>query len=267
MTRKMFTWLIIASCLSLIFLPGTLYAKPNTPVTIYEKKEIKDNRELLERAKNGVTDLVRKENPSAGILVNTEKMREAKLKTYETTQHLKTSKSIDGILEKEYVTTVITIIPEEAFTTLATYKDFTQDGFISDSSGWITVYSKSYFTIYEVSIIEKYIRNYRSSGYWIIDNPNYTLSNKKVTMGSWGVGQDGTPVNWTKEEYPSGLSFDYYPVPGMPYVVLQTEPHLHGCGTSIYARVSNGSSSWDFYVINFAMGPSDIPKHEWVRFS
>lgn len=256
MFMKIFKYVVSIICISLIIFPGLSYADKtsNSTEVLFEKSEIKDQKELWNRAVNGISDIYDDNMISEAKLVDLKTNKVTKVKTYKTTQHLKTVKNTDGSLEKEYATTTISIVP------LAIYQDDIRNGYYNESSGGVTVYNTAYFHIAEIDPLHLKTQHYRTKGSWQINDSSYVLTSKQVTM--YTLGSDattGNPVEQSRAYTESSSSYDHTPYPAMNWIVYDyINLNLDDCGTTIYTGITRGGSSWGFYVTNKILGPSNI---------
>lgn len=187
-------------------------------------------------------------------LIDNNGVAETKINTSSTTQHLKREQGPDGTLKDSYATTTFAILP----TTTYPYHDYEyKSGSKWDQYGGLLVYSTTYYDEYYKDALDVYVQHYRTAGSWEIHDSLYRLTSRTVTMGVNGKSLNGQLVSQTVPVPFSGLSFDYTTY-SLPSIFYNVGFNLDDLGTTIYTRITRGTSSWDFWVMNNIIGPSDI---------
>lgn len=239
---------------------------------IYESKEIKDLDLLRERALKGVTD--EKETKFKNNVVlqqdgdkKMSKTEELTVKTYETTQKLKSVKKGDGTLQESMVTTVFVDIPKEPMGEVDSNEEsevnndkeseklsfispiykFVSNFFTGDKVLAASQYDdetgssytvRSYSTIYwdrKTSGGLNYVRLTRVSGGWTLLDSTFTLSNRRVEYGQ-------TPLtNVSETKYPTGNIFNYYTPTSWGW---ENDGSSVAMGATTYVTVKRGTNSF-----------------------
>lgn len=253
--------LAVLMIIGMLIVPVTAMA--NTPVAngqpkiLFQADEIKDINVLFDRAKKNITDHFQsgmKVNATAK-LINSKSKAETDVETYSTTQHLTTVQEPDGTLINSYATTNLTVIPD---TTYPSHQYVSNSGSKWDPTGGVLVYSTAYYDEYYPDPLHCYVQHYRTSGYWTIYDSTYQLISRSVNMDAMGTNMNGQPVQQVVPVPLSGLSFDYTTY-ALPYIAYTVDPvGTDDCGTVIYTKIQRGTSTWDFYVTNKILGPSNL---------
>ncbi len=195
----------------------------------YKKTPIKDLDKLIERAKNGVSDLdLDKLNIKKGSLKNMKTGNTQELPTYVTSQHVETKKYNNGKTVKRYAITAITIAKGNHFknksdkvslindkTLLASYDSSPafilawDDG--HTSKGYDDTYSVASVTTYWYDIVDGSFWDLDIvEGYWEIDQSGISISDKYYRWGQSGTNQSMVPVQYSDSDTVSDYDFSFY---------------------------------------------------------
>ena len=237
----------------LLSIPMPALAKEKEPSKIVQENvEIKDQKNLLERAEKGISDLSSSEVkfiPKAD-LKNLKNGQTVPVKTLETTQLLSTSKN-GNIEEKSYATTSFALVPNDQVVS-------TEDTSGNQSRGqWDSSYGVyAYSTVYWDIV---YINGYESvtisqiTGGWTIEDTTITLSDrvtKAYVVGTtfvngyqqYSFGEDDTNIYTnTFNIWYGSYYFNPVAVSGAtdPSVSLATFATLHRGGSNWSLRLDN----------------------------
>lgn len=242
--------LLLAIALCLVLAPTSFASTDSGDVIIEQYDEIKDLKELFERAQKGETDL--KTEKIKSIVKNSETGAEAKVETYDTTQLLKVTKDKNGNIKKDYktITFALVYLPEEESTD-------TNNGEISimgadigdpktDPTYSVKTWATRYYTTDDVQGFEHILITGASGGWQILDG-TVSIRNKMVRMacnGAWGG--DTSRHNVTKQlvdKSTSGYTFNYQT--GFTEYVNRTWDRSAGCG--LFCEIVRGGSVWTWF--------------------
>ncbi|WP_379318978.1 hypothetical protein [Paenibacillus puldeungensis] len=170
-----------------------IFSKENLTIT-YSKEEIKNLKELKERAKKGISDIPLNDlSPVPNIQINDGSQGNEKV--FRTAQLLQTAKKANG-----------TILNRVAITS------FTYDESKYASEDDQTLGNKAYSTIYVDDWYDprgvKYWDLQHISGGWTLDT-NVSITSGTITAGQGGATYGGVGFSDSIEWKVSGLTFDY----------------------------------------------------------
>lgn len=238
-------------------------------VTVYQKNEIKDLKQLFNRAKNNINDINLKfdkssnslipdtsTDKSVGITTKSSISNSIIKKTYSTEQLLNVRKNKE-IEINTYAKTVFT----QFTVTDKNIKDVTISpnyiGDISDSKpdgsygvvAWGTIY---FDKIYDVgSNYHTFLAIKTIKGGWNVEDSTETLSYQHAIAIEEGFNENRILKYATSDVYTDGSTF--YKDVSMPYIDTDESLVAYGMQTSVLIR--RGTSSWSF---PFSMGYSTI---------
>jgi hypothetical protein len=242
--KKTVAFLTSASALSLLLAPAAVAsaATNHTPEVIYQKQEIKDLNQLMERAKKGISDAEAPNFKAVSQLVNKHTDEKLNAKTMQTSQLLKDVVFPDGLQEKDFTTTVFAsgVIPN-------TSQQLSYDG--TDSSISVSASSTFYWNEYTGSDGHTYMNMTSASGYWTQLDSSVFLSNPRYTLVQNGGTLAGGIGNQKQSYQASGLSF--YQTPPSGWKAIDVGVTLgRNFGVNSWIDCTRHGSSWTFELID-----------------
>lgn len=232
-----------------IFFVSPSFAENNDYEVLFEKKEIKDEKELYNRAVQGISDVKTKEK-----VIKSEARLQGKTKTipvnvHQTTELLKREKKGKEIIETYKVSVFADISPEDF--SIASSGSKPKTGW--DSSGGVKASSNWYYTTSSYSGTTHIDQTGSASGSWTVYDYGTSLSNKRYVLGQTGPSKAGCGTcNETVNGTVSGSSFSRA-VPTSAWVPVSASTYT-SIGVSMHATVKKGTESWSFNFYNNSNG-------------
>lgn len=212
--------------------------KVSTDKVIYQKSEINNSTELLERARKNINDinlsLLPKEMTNKKfVLTNKDGVKES-LDTSITTQLLKETETSNGLVQNY------------ALSYLASATS-SQPGQQADSSLGVIAYDTIYFikTSNPTTILLTSV-----SGGWTVQDSSIAVSGRSVTYGCNGVGPSGAVLNQSATQYPSSNSFNYSTGFTRPLLTQIEGPGSPIMGGNTHCTLTRRSSVWSLDLTN-----------------
>lgn len=207
----------------------------NTDKVIYQKAEIKDSKELLERARKNINDIdlstLPKEMLSKKFILTDKNGVKASLDTSITTQLLNETQTPSGVVQNyalSYLASATSTQPAEQ----------------SDASMGVIAYNTIYF-IKESNPTTTILLTSVSGG-WTVEDSTIGVSSRSVTYGCNGAGPSGAVLNQKATQYPSSNSFNYSTGFTKP-VFTDFSPIMGG---NTHCKLTRGSSVWYLDLVN-----------------
>ncbi|USB33573.1 hypothetical protein [Paenibacillus sp. YPG26] len=242
MSKRIFSLFFSSFIALLLVVPVVNAAPPDTHLKLLKKNtEIKDQTELINRAKNNISDLPLEEQVSTKEITSSSKKKLLYVTQYKTAQ----------LLTEEQDTTNDNIISTYALTTLASYSASKYN------SGWDKTSSvKAESTIYVTYVYDshgvKYWKSAGVSGGWGVYASGISVTNKKVIYGVYGVPEGGGLTQVSETKYPTGSTFEYTSPTSwkavLPTATGQLAPKV---GVTTSATLSGFGDTWSLELVNF----------------
>lgn len=246
-TKKLLFLVLVVVLFSSI--GGTSFAEPSTSEgkIIYQAEEITDLDLLLERAKNGLTDV--EENPQQKLfVVQNHSDNNEDIKEYTTTQKLLAVQNGDEVVETFSKVSFVVITNENKNGVINNgnlIKPFSSKEEEEWDGGYgLKAYSKVNYTRTKSGNIYAYKLDSVSGG-WEKSDSRYILSDRKVVYGITGNSKDhGAGISKSSGNlYPSGNTFSYTAPSSWP--ALEANVLL---GVNTYITITRGTnSSWTLH--------------------
>lgn len=225
----------------LLVVPVVNAAPPETHLKLLKKNiEIKDPIELINRAKNKISDLPLEDQVSTKEIASFNKKKLLYVTQYKTAQ----------LLTEEKDTTTDNTISTYALTTLASY-DTSKYNSVWDKTSSVKAESTIYVTYVYDSHGVKYWKSAAVSGGWGVYASGISLSNQKVIYGVKGLSEDGSPIEVSETKYPTNLTFQYTsPTSWKGVLPTATGALAPKVGVTTSVTLSGFGDTWDLTLSN-----------------
>lgn len=240
--KRKFAGLLLSSFMLVASVPA--FAASDLSVkeakVIYQSKEIKDINKLLERAKNGISDIDEATSSFDSEVIKHDKsgVKTEKIKTYKTTQKLSVEQLPNGDTVESFSTVAIASISG----------DGSQYGTKDDDSLGVKAYSTIYWDYVYNGSGARYMKNKGVDGGWKISDSQLRVTNPIVRIGVTGIGLDNSNVQKSIDCIPSQLTYSF-PAPSNWQAVKTAVSHK--VGATIFATIKDTSNqTWSLVLHN-----------------
>lgn len=229
----------VLTMISLLMLPSFAFADNAQEQILFTQKEIKDKTILFDRAVKQISDIQEQGIKAEAYLVNSSTRNIEIVKTFKTTQFLKSVVFPDGSKQESYATTAFA---------LSGY-----DGYYTPPAGWdrtigVKAYSTIYWNYYYNPQGVKYFKLEHADGGWQIYDNRLSLTNKTVLFGMSGSPMSGSSWGQSKYYYPTSTTYSYS-APSS-FIPIRYMPAASIGDTMSCTVNSGGGSSWNFSFVN-----------------